>query len=82
MKPSSRITKILKQMEVQEPKEYLGAHSRAWELVNALLKEEMERVSKEIYREVDYESTNWQLLKADQAGQLRLVKKLQSIFKD
>jgi hypothetical protein len=82
MKPTSLVNKLLKRMEVESPSDFLGAHTRAWEFVNAVLKEEDERVSKELYKETDYESVNWQLLKADQAGQLRLIKKLQQLFKD
>jgi len=82
MKASSRVAKILKQLEVDDYKQWLSAHNHAWDFINALLSEEEERVSKEIYGETDYDSSNWDLRKADQAGQLRLIKKLQSLFKD
>ena len=82
MKLGSRVTKILKQLEVDDHKQWLLAHGHAWDLVNALLKEEEERVSKEIYGDADYEKPNWDLKKADQAGQMRIIKKLQQLFQD
>lgn len=82
MKSSSRISKILKHMEVENHKEWLGAHAHAFEFINHLLQEEEDRVSKEMYKESDYDSPNWQLLKADQAGQRRIINKLLKLFKE
>ena len=68
-------------MEIDDPKAWIGAHAHAFEFVVRLLKEEEERVSKEMYKKEDYDSPNWMLLKADQAGQRRVVNKLINILK-
>lgn len=82
MKLSARVKKILKQMEITDHQAWLSAHYDAFRFINALLQEEEERVSKEMYKKEDYDSPNWQLLKADQSGQRRLTNKLINIFKD
>jgi len=82
LKDSARVKKILKQLEVEDHKSWLSSHGHAWDFLNTLLKEEEARITKDMYRETDYESPNWTLLKADQSGQLRIIKKLLNIFKD
>ncbi len=69
-------------MEIPDHQSWLSAHYDAFRFVNALLQEEEERVSKEMYKKEDYDSPNWMLLKADQSGQRRLLNRLINIFKD
>ena len=82
MKGSTRVKKILKQMEVSDHDAWLAAHNDAFRFINILLAEERDRVTKEMDKEEDYDSPNWTLLKADQSGQRRLTNKLLTIFKD
>lgn len=82
MKYSSKVKKVLKSLEVPDDKAWLLAHQDAFRLVNYLLKEEVDRITKEMHSEINYESPNFGYLKADQAGQLRIIKKLQSLFED
>lgn len=69
-------------MEVADPKSWAAAHASAFEFFEKLLKEEEDKIAKEIYSEVSYTSPNWQLKRADQAGQLRTIKQLQSLIED
>lgn len=82
MKHSNRSKKILKTLEVTDHKAWGVAHHEAFEFFKVLLKEEEDKISKEIYSEVSYTSPNWQLKRADQAGQLRIIKQLQSLIED
>ena len=82
MKNNTIAQRVLKKMEIEDNKAWLAAHLDAFRFMNMLLMEKESKVSKEIYREIDYDSPNWQLLKADQSGQLRLIKELQSILKE
>jgi hypothetical protein len=82
MKLSSRVKKALKAIEAKDDKAWLVAHNEAFTIVIYLLQEEIDKISKDFYKEVDYDSPNWSLLKADQSGQLRILNKLKSLFED
>ena len=82
MKHSNRSKKILNGLEVQDHKAWAAAHQPAFEYFKTLLKEEERKIEKEIYSDLSYNQPNWQLKRADMAGQLRTIKLIQSLIED